>query len=111
MVRTAQRPRAEDLARLDLLSKSYRSRGGASLRRELLKDPRLPRLVSDCCLNVRSGAVRIKKRGVVARNAKTIVKLSNKSTPPGEKRKLIQRGGFLQYLLPAAISIIAGLIK
>lgn len=105
-------PKADDVARLDLLAKSYGRKSGTALRRQLLKDPRLPRLVGECCYNLRRGAFKVKE-SVVTRNRKKIEELSRKGRI-GDKRKLItsQRGGgFLSILLPAAISLIAGLIR
>ena len=104
------KPNKDDLSRLSLLSQSYSDkRNGGQLRRELLKNKRLPKLVSECCMNLRRGTFKVNKD--LKKHQRKIIKLSLKRTPVKERNKIVQTGGFLQFLLPAAISAIAGLIN
>lgn len=86
------------------------------LRKDLLK--KLPsnfvNLISECCYNVLKGNVHLNKnQKCKLRKHKDILRrLSNKKTSLFTKRKLIiQKGGFLNVLIPAAVSAIAGIIN
>lgn len=104
------KPNGDDLSRLSLLSQSYKDkRNGGRLRKELLKNKRLPKLVSECCMNLRRGTFKVNKD--LKKHHTKIVKLSNKGTPMKVRKGIVQTGGFLQFLLPAAITAIASLIN
>jgi hypothetical protein len=47
----------------------------------------------------------------VAKSKSTLRKLVKKSSLAEKKKLLIQKGGFLQFLLPAAVSVISSLIS
>nr|DAC81362.1 TPA_asm: gasderminX [Nephila orb-weaver spider adintovirus] len=69
----------------------------------------------ECVLNVLCGNISLTKikKNRLSPYKESLRKLSNKKTPLYEKKKiLIQKGeGFLNILLPAAISVISSLIQ
>jgi len=85
-------------------------------RKDLLK--RLPtscvKAICECILNVLKGNVPLtkhQKRGL-QKHKSTLRRLSVKKDPLYIKRKLIvQKGGFLNILIPAALSAVTGLIN
>lgn len=86
------------------------------LRSNLLK--KLPKsaiqAICECCLNVLKGniALSAKQKSSLKKHKSTIRNLVHKKSSLFTKRKLlIQKGGFLSVLLPAAISAISGLVQ
>jgi len=69
--------------------------------------------ICECILNTLNGHInyspkvfkKLEKNKNILRKINSIKKLKDK------KKILIQKGGFLQYLLPAAISVITNLIE
>lgn len=84
-----------------------------SLRRELLKEPGVIKLVAECCLNFYRGTFKVQKKHLtkLKPHRNKIARLASKSVSLGAKRKIIQSGGFLQYLIPAAIALISAIAK
>jgi hypothetical protein len=84
------------------------------LRRIVIKnsDTGIIDALSECCKNVL-----IRKNTKVTKALKKmrpyrfdIRKIADKQTPIGKRRKLlVQRGGFLQYLLPLALSTLTSI--
>lgn len=77
----------------------------------ILKDapPELVRVICECCLNVLKGHVTLtprQKKNLCAykRALRTLIK---KNTPVTTKRRLIQKGGFIQYLLKPIIAALS----
>ena len=58
--------------------------------------------------NIKLGESEFKK---VQKAKSTLRKLVKKSSLTEKKKLLIQKGGFLQYLIPAAVSVISSLIS
>lgn len=86
------------------------------LRKDLLK--RVPssciKTICECALNVLEGNIPLSQQQKIClrKHKNTLRRLSNKKGPLFKKRKLIiQKGGFLNVLLPAAISLITGLLN
>lgn len=84
-------------------------------RKELLK--RLPnsdiKTVCECALNLLHGNIPIStlQKAKLQKYKGLLRTLAKRKTPLYKKRKiLIQKGGFLQVLLPAAIGLISSLI-
>lgn len=92
------------------------ARATPAKRRSLLlrSNGKLLRLLSECCLNfLRQSytvpAATIKK---LKPYKTTIRRLARSRQPVRERRRaLVQKGGFLPLLLPAAISFLANLIR
>jgi hypothetical protein len=69
--------------------------------------------ICECCLNTLKGNVPLSEhqKKSLSRHKSTLRKLQNRKLSLLKKRKLIiQKGGFLNVLLPAALSVITGLI-
>lgn len=86
------------------------------LRRAIIQnaDPSLINAISECCKNVLNNPAEITERALkhLKPLKNDIRKLSDKHKSVGSRRKLIvQKGGFLQYLLPFAISTLADIIS
>jgi len=86
------------------------------LRKNLLK--KLPttcvKAICECSLNVLKGNVPLTKhqKTCLKKHKSTLRRLADKKSPLYTKRKLIvQKGGFLGVLIPAAISAISGLVN
>lgn len=87
-----------------------------NLQKYLLK--RIPastiKTICECCLNVLKGNISLSSRQkkYLRLHKNTLRCLADKKSPICRKRKLIvQKGGFLNILIPAAISAISGLIN
>ena len=68
--------------------------------------------VCECVLNVLQGRIRLSKqqKAKLSRHKHTLRKVIYKKTSLASKRRLIiQKGGFLQYLIPAALSTLSTL--
>lgn len=85
-------------------------------RKEFLK--KIPnstiKCISECCLNTLKGNIPLSssQKKKLSHHKSLIRALSLKKLPLYEKRKLIvQKGGFLNVLIPAALSILTSLIN
>lgn len=85
------------------------------LRKDLLK--KFPKsiinCISECCLNTLKGNVPLntKQKKTLSRHKHTLRLLADKKISVNKKRNvLIQKGGFLNILLPAALSVLTALI-
>lgn len=69
--------------------------------------------VCECVRNLLKGRVPLKAKQLKAlrRYKRLIRKISLKKTPRGERRRLLQTGGFFPALLPPLISGIASLLS
>ena len=87
----------------------------ARLRKAIIRnsDKDLVDAICQCVYNVLKGNVDLseseKHRLVLYK--KTLRKLVSKSTLKEKKKILVQRGGFLEFLIPAAISGISSIIS
>lgn len=84
-------------------------------RRSLLlqSSGRKLRLISECCLNFLRESFRVPPATVTKlRPYKRVIRtLATKRSPVGERRRLlVQQGGFLPLLIPAAISFLSHLL-
>jgi hypothetical protein len=69
--------------------------------------------ICECCLNTLKGNVplSVHQKKSLSKHKTTLRKLQNRKLPLLKKRKLIiQKGGFLNILLPAALSAISAII-
>lgn len=86
------------------------------LRKDLLK--RFPlsciKAICECSLNALSGNIELSRpqKKCLHKYKNTLRKLADRKTSLHSKRKLIvQKGGFLNILIPAAITAISGLLN
>lgn len=70
-------------------------------------------VLEECVLNTLNGNIQHSKkdRKKLEKHKYNLRKFINCQTSKGKKKILIQKGGFLQYILPGAISIITALIE
>jgi hypothetical protein len=68
--------------------------------------------ISECCHNLLKGNVPLTSRQMIALRSKKkdLRTVAKKKTAIRTKRKLIQKGGFLNLLLPAIIPVIASIV-
>lgn len=85
------------------------------LRKDLLK--KFPKsiinCISECCLNTLKGNVplNLKQKKTLSRHKHTLRLLADKKISIHKKRNvLVQKGGFLNILLPAALTVLTSLI-
>lgn len=83
-------------------------------RKELFK--KIPnaaiKTVGECCLNTLRGNISLTQgqKKALSRHKKVLRVLSERKVPLFKKRKLIiQKGGFLNYLIPAALTALTNL--
>lgn len=85
------------------------------LRRVILEkaDQKLITAICECILNLLNGKIKIdsSSKEKLFKYRKTLRKLVNKSNLKEKKKILIQKGGFLEFLIPAAISTIGTIIE
>lgn len=86
------------------------------LQKTILKKLPSPciKAICECCLNVLKGNVPLSKhqKGGLRKHKGTLRKLADRKPSLFTKKKLIvQKGGFLNILLPAALSALAGLMN
>lgn len=101
----------EQVQQLQLLHKCPQK-----LRKKLLQkiDIKCIKAICECCMNTLQGNVALTKgqKKFLSRHKTTLRKLQNRKVSLVKKRKLIvQKGGFLSVLIPAALSVITGLIN
>lgn len=85
-----------------------------ALRKQLLKKlpPRSVKAICECSLNLLKGNIPIssKQKKSLSKYKTTLRKIGTKKGSLFQKKKLIiQHGGFLNILLPAAISLLSSL--
>lgn len=104
-------PSKKDVARLRVLNTC-----SVKLRKDLIK--KFPQscinCICECCLNTLKGNVPLnsQQKKSLSRHKHTLRLLADKKVPVNKKRKvLIQKGGFLNILLPAALSVLTTLIR
>lgn len=104
-------PREEQLKQLQFLQICPKK-----LRKDLLK--RVPtssiKTICECALNVLKGNIPLSdsQKSCLRKHKNTLRRLSDKKSSLFKKRKLIiQRGGFLNVLVPAAITLITSLLN
>ena len=94
------------------LKRLYRLKGQA--RRKYLKTCSGPVIdcLCECIKNLLKGRVSVKAKQLKAlrRYRRFLRKVALKKTSQHERRRIIQKGGFLGALLPALISGISGLL-
>lgn len=86
-----------------------------ALRKELLKKlpSRSVKAICECSLNVLKGNIPLssKQKKSLNQYKSTLRKIGTKKGALFQKKKLIiQKGGFLNILIPAALSVLTGLI-
>ena len=86
------------------------------LRQHLLKKipARSVRAVCECSLNVLKGNIPLtgKQKKSLAKYKSTLRKIASKKGSLSTKKKtIVQNGGFLNILIPAALSVLTGLIN
>ena len=96
---------------LNIISKSKRK-----LRCAILANCNKDQLFSicECVLNICNGNIQIDKRNyLILKKYKKIFKkvLDRKIDFKSKKKLLVQKGGFLQFLIPAVISGIANIVS
>lgn len=116
MVKRTDKPSGKALDPLNFHCLNVLQKASPKLRTAIIKnaDTDLIDAISECCKNVLNSATDIPpatlKRLKSAKN--DIRKLSNKHQSAKTRRKLIiQKGGFLQYLLPIAISTLSAILN
>lgn len=87
----------------------------SALRKQLLKKlpPRSVKAICECSLNLLKGNIPVssKQKKSLSKYKTTLRKIGTKMGSLFHKKKLIiQRGGFLNILIPAALSVLTGLI-
>lgn len=86
-----------------------------SKRNFLRKLPkRAIRCISECCLNTLKGNVKLNpsQKRKLTPHKQVIRTLASKKLPLYKKKKiLIQKGGFLNVLIPAALTVLTSLIS
>ena len=84
-------------------------------RNKVLKNSNnsLIKLLSECVCNTLNGSIKLrpKDKRHLKTYKNTLRKLSKTKSLKGKRQILIQKGGFLQYILPSAIAIITSLIQ
>ena len=71
-------------------------------------------LLSDCCYNALRGNIPLDslKKNKLSRYKKEIRYLAcPKASVKNKKKVVIQQGGFLQYLIPAALAVLSNIIN
>lgn len=101
----------EQVEQLQLLHKCPQK-----LRKKLLQKigNKCIKAICECCLNTLRGNVPLtnEQKKSLSRHKTTLRKLENRKVSLAKKRKLIvQKGGFLNILIPAALSVLTGLIN
>lgn len=104
-------PTKKDISRLRILNACP-----IRVRKDLIK--KFPQscihCISECCLNTLKGNVPLSstQKKQLSRHKHTIRLLADKQIPISKKRKvLVQKGGFLNILIPAALSVLTSLIS
>jgi len=66
--------------------------------------------ICNAALNAELGDVKLSKsqKQLFAKHRGSIAKLTNKKLPLATKRRIIQKGGFFQVLVPALLSAVLG---
>lgn len=69
--------------------------------------------ISECCENLLKGNVPLTDRQMKTLRSKKqdLRTVAKKSTPLKTKRKIVQKGGFLNLLLPAIIPIVSAILS
>lgn len=88
----------------------------AKLRKQLLQKISLKciKAICQCCVNIINGNIPLNKKDkrFLSKHKHTLRQLSYKKIPFARKRQLvIQKGGFLNVLLPAALSVLTSLLN
>jgi len=86
------------------------------LRKQLLQKIQIHciKAICECCLNTLKGNVPLSKhqKKSLSKYKETLRKLADRKIALVKKRKLIvQKGGFLNVLIPAALSVLTGLVN
>jgi hypothetical protein len=86
------------------------------LRKKLLEkiDIKCIKAICECCMNTLQGNIPLTKhqKKSLSNHKSTLRTLKNRKISLVKKRKLIiQKGGFLNVLIPAALSVLTGLIN
>jgi hypothetical protein len=85
------------------------------LRKAIIKnaDKDLIDAISQCVFNLLSGNIQMNEleKKNLAKYKTTLRKIATKSSLKSKKRILVQKGGFLQFLIPAAITGISSIIS
>lgn len=84
------------------------------LRKNLLKNINQEgiKAICECCLNVLHGNIPLseKQKGSLSKHKRTLRTLAERKVALSKKRKLIiQKGGFLNILIPTALSVLSTL--
>lgn len=84
------------------------------LRKDILKNINQEgvKAICECCLNVLHGNIPLteKQKGSLSKHKNTLRTLARRKVALSQKRKLIvQKGGFLNILIPTALSVLAQL--
>jgi hypothetical protein len=86
-----------------------------NIRQTILKnaDKNLIQTICECCLNFLFNRVKVNETELSALKEykRTLRKLILKSSLKEKKKVLVQKGGFLQYLIPAVISGLSALFE
>lgn len=101
---------SKQLRDLDLIHKCPKP-----LRKQLYKkiNARTIKAISECCLNLLAGNIDLTayQKKELKKHKHTLRHIAKKRNSLFSKKKLIiQKGGFLNFLIPAAISTISALI-
>src|SRR5205085_1458048 len=84
------------------------------LIRHILEEPHVVKGITECCINVLKGNVPLSKaqKAKLVPYKRAIRMLARKDITPKRKKKIIiQSGGFLQYVIPAAIGLFSALFN
>lgn len=106
VVIATMKPNKKDIYCLELLLKAK-----PALWKELSKDKRLVTLISQCCANLLDGRFKVSPPALkkLKKHKGKILALAGNRTPVSKKIELIQKGGFLRLLIPAAIGLLSTL--
>lgn len=87
-----------------------------NFRKDFLKklSNRTVKCISECCYNTLKGNVKLNQsqKKKLKRHKQVIRTLASKNLPLYKKKKiLVQKGGFLNVLIPAALTVLTSLIN
>ena len=108
-------PAKTDMAKRNIHTLKLLSKARRAARNNIINksDNELIKALSQVILNVLYGGVKLKQaqKKRLRPYRRTLIQLTNKSTPLKTRRQLLtQRGGFLMTLLPPAIAFLSSLL-
>ncbi|GBL70998.1 hypothetical protein AVEN_70372-1 [Araneus ventricosus] len=103
---TLSKEQLQQLELINICPQKFRKEILKSINEEGIK------AICECCLNVLHGNISLteKQKGSLSKHKRTLRTVAERKVALSKKRKLLlQKGGFLNILIPTALSVLSGL--